>query len=564
MRYSSSFGPVFLHGLCRILPPVFAVGLLPVVLGWGGGHDPLNEWAVSVFPEPVLAAVPETARAGIVRFSHAPDDFTPWEKQTRITIHPDDLAWLEAHGLKHPYSLHSPRGQAANFILLVRAFRAESPDRIAYWSACLLHTFADEAACNHDPILHVVTYAFREGYKLDMGPAGVLDFAQVSNSAEDREAIRAMLADYAPAPLAEDPQEALVQVMLLGLAANEYMTQRGARIARTFARSASAAAVADGRRALAELGVHAIRTGVDAIATARLLADRGTIPELTPAVEREFERRSQVFLARRPLASDAVFEGLLEPFGDGPAVGVLVEPSRSMDKAYLGFGSKLLSAAIMRSLRGAGISCRLVDIREPEFPAPERMPVAVVCAGGFHHPPTVERLRRYAGQGGRILLIGGEHRGVLGELSECLGKPADARLPVTPKYGQNNADYIADLRVHFTGGLEDSLGSEPCAFLRNPDTKAGWQKPRCDYVLTGENPHVQVLARLRDGERELDIAGLLTNPQGQTIGAFLPEYLLAPYLLTDSPPLDDPSRLELDRVGCTVLLHALGRMLPRP
>ena len=540
-------------------------GLCPFAMGWGSGHDPLNKLAVEAMPPALRKTLTKEAQVSVVKRSHAPDDFTVWGKQTKVTIHPDDLAVLLAHGLKHPYALHSPKGQAANFILLVKAFQAEAPDRIAYWSACLLHTFADEGACNHDPLLHFVTYAFSQGYKMDLGKQGVLDFAQVAKTAQDRRLIQGMLADFTPSVLDADPQEAILQIMMHGLHANEFMTQRGGRIARTFSRTASTEEVKAGRTALAELGVNGIKGGLDAIWTAQQFAKRGVVPEMNPAAEKEYRARAKAFLAKRPLSSDAIFAELLEPKGNGPAVGVLVETSQSMNRGRMPFSAKYIGSAIMRTLQNAEIAYRPVDVRtldQAQLPSPESMPVAILCSGSFGHKPMVERLRAYAKAGGRILLIGGEHRNVLGELSTCLGKPAGARLPVSPKYGQNNTEYIDSLRIRFAGGLETTLGADPHAFIHNPDTKAGWQKPRCDYVLTKSGPNVRPLAQLEDGDRRLDIAGVLLDDRGRTVCAFVPEYLVSPYLLTNSPPLDDPSRPSLDAVGQKLLLHVLSGMLP--
>ena len=542
-----------------------AAGWSPFALGWGAGHDALNELATKAMPPALREALPEAARNAVVRHSHAPDDFTPWEKQSKVTVHPDDLAFLHAHGLNHPYSLHSPKGQAANFLLLVTAFRAQAPDRIAYWSACLLHTMADEAACNHDPLLHFLTYAFGGGYGLPLAKTGVLDFAQVARTAADRQIVEEMLAGFAPGLLDEDPERALVAVMLHGLRANEYMTQRGRRIARTFAADASAEEIRIGRAALAELGVHGIRSGLDAIWTARQFAAKGLHPEWTPAVEAEYQKQARAYGARRPLASDSIFDEVLAPFGDGPYVGVLVEPSQSMNRGVLPFSAKYLGAATLRALREAGLACRPLDVRSVEgggLPGPDEMAAVVVCSGGLGRKSIADGLRAYGGAGGRILLVGGEHGGLLGDLSACLAKPADARFPVSPRYGQNNADYIGALRVRFVGDLAEQTGGEPLAFVHNPDTKAGWQKPRCDYALVGARPNVRVLARLLDGERVLDIAGVLVDGQGATRFAFVPEYLVSPYLLTDSPPLVDPSRPVLDAIGRRVLLHIVRGMLP--
>jgi len=540
------------------LPAV--VGLCPSALGWGSGHDPLNRLAVEAMPPTLRQTLTKEAQASVVKLSHAPDDFTVWEKQTKVTVHPDDLAVLQAHGLKHPYALHSPKGQAANFILLVKAFQAEATERIAYWSACLLHTFADEGACNHDPLLHFVTYAFSQGYRMDLGKQGVLDFAQVAKTAEDRRVIHGMLADFTPSMLAADPQEVVLQIMMHGLHANEFMTQRGVRIARTFAKTATTEDVKAGRTALAELGVNGIKGSLDAIWTAQQFAKKSIVPELTPAVEKEYRGRAKAFLATRPLRSDAIFEGLLEPAGDGPVAGVLVEPSQSMNRGRMPFSAKYIGSAIMRTLQKAKIAYRPVDVRtldKGDLPSPDVMPVVILCSGSFGHKPMLDDLRAYAAKGGRILLIGGEHRGLLGKLSACLGKPTGARLPVSPKYGQNNTEYIAGLRIRFA----DALAIPPGPFIHNPDTKAGWQKPRCDYVLTKADPRIRVLAHLEDGDRRLDIAGVLLDDKKRTVCAFVPEYLVSPYLLTNSPPLDDPSRPTLDAVGQKLLLHVLSGML---
>jgi hypothetical protein len=564
-RFSSQTGPDFLGAIPRMSLWLALFGLPVFVLGWGGGHDPLNELAVETMPPSLRATFTGESAKAIVKYSHAPDDFTPWEKQTKVTIHPDDLAVLHAHGLKHPYSLHSPTGQAVDFILLVKAFKAKDPARAAYWSACLLHTFADEGACNHDPLLHFTTYAFTQGYHMQLGKQGVLDFAQVARTKADHDAVRALLAGFTPSPLAKEANEALVQVMLHGLQANEYMTQRGPLIARTFATEASADDIKAGRQALAELGVYGIKSGLDAIWTAWQLAREGLVPELTPAVEQDYRKRAKEFLAKRPLSSDAIYQGLLSPKADGPAVGVLVETSQSMNRAWLSFSSKYLGSAIMRALLDAGIAYRPVDVRTVDrsgLPMPADMPAVILCPGSFSHKPMVAALRAYAAQGGRILLVGGEHRGILAELSQCLGKPEGARLPVSPKYGQNNTDYIDELRVCFVGGLEKQLGTEPRAFIHNPDTKAGWQKPRCDYALVKPSPNVRALATLRDGARTFGIAGVLVDEKGSVRHAFVPEYLVSPYLLTDSPPLTDPSRPTLDDVGRTVILHVVRGMLP--
>ncbi|MDF1812478.1 MAG: hypothetical protein P1V20_09690 [Verrucomicrobiales bacterium] len=556
------------------LPPVmllvFFASLLPApeVSAWGGGHDPLNEFAVEQFPEPVREMLSPDLRRKVVEWSHAPDDFTPWEKLTKITIHPEDLAYLHSLGMKHPYSLHAPRGQAANFILLANAFREKAPERVAYWSACLLHTFSDEAAANHDPLVHYITYAFKGGYKMDLSEHGVLDFVEVTRSAEDHAVIESLLADYKPKPLGTDPHDVLVKIMLHGLEANVFLTERGARVARTFARDASATDIADGRKALAELGCYGIRSGVDAIWTAYEFAAAGTSPELTETVQKAYQEQRVAFLDQRPLLHDSAYGDLLDVPANrkGPEVGVILESSQTMNQSYLGFSTKWIMSAAMRLLRDTDTAWRPLDIRSlnPDLvPDAADMPVVMICSGGLRHDPTRRWLRAYAEKGGHILLIGGEHGGLLGGLSNALAEPADANLPVTSKYGCNNTEYIDNLRVQFVNEFADVTGDQPFRFVHNPDTKAGWQKPKCKCAILSADPQVRTLAQLVDGDRVLDIAGISPGEDGKPAHAFIPEYLVSPYLLTDGSSLVDPSRPAFDSVGSEILKVALRLLAPQ-
>jgi hypothetical protein len=43
---------------------------------------------------------------------------------------------------------------------------------------------------------------------------------------------------------------------------------------------------------------------------------------------------------------------------------------------------------------------------------------------------------------------------------------------------------------------------------------------------------------------------------------FIPEYLIAPYLLTDEPEFSNPAQPQLDRIGSKVMLTALHLLLP--
>lgn len=539
------------------------VCLVPLRLfAWGSGHDDVNKLAV----EMLRGIIPAESTANIVQWSHTPDDFTPWEKLKQFQVSPDDLAVLKAHKLDSPFSMHSPRGQAVAFILLVDAFEADDAQRIAFWSACLLHALADEAACNHDPLIHYATYAFKGGYRLKTGAGVGLDFSDVARSPEGKELVRRLAAAEALRPLPRDPDEALLAVMLSGLESNTYMTRRGSTIAASFAVGATQEQLTAAKTALAELGVHGAARGRDVIRAAKELAQRNAIPKLTPSLEAEFEKRKAAQVAARPLSDDSLYADLLKTQApeNQSAVGVLVEPSVTMNAAHFSFGAKLITASATRSMQLAGVPFRLVDVRSLEKKSaldPQQTPVLVVCAGPLNvGKANKDLLAAYATAGGRFLWIGGEHGGLLGKLSESLFKADPAMLPISSQYGQDTP--VAETaRFRFLAQFKEALGEQPYRFVHNPNTKAGWQVPRCSYLLRPAEG-VAVLTEMRLPNETLPVAGAWIGADGKAKAVFIPEYLIAPYVLSDEDTIPDLSRPTLDKVGSRILSAALTMLRP--
>ena len=154
---------------------------------WGLGHDDVNQIALDRLPVEIKALLSPDNRKDFVKDAKVPDDFTPWseyEKKKGKVITPNDLAILSKYKIKTPYALHSAKGQAVNYVLLYRALKDRDGDRIAFWGACLAHTLADEVACNHDPLIHYLTYAFKGGYGMKFGKAGMLDFGELCRTPE--------------------------------------------------------------------------------------------------------------------------------------------------------------------------------------------------------------------------------------------------------------------------------------------------------------------------------------------------------------------------------------------
>ena len=124
-------------------------------------------------PEIRNSFTPEIVKTAVQHASHYPDSFEPFLTED---IGEAALARLARARLKVRYDLHSERGAAMCFIMLVDAMREQHPGRTAHWIATLSHVIADMAACNHDPLVHTATYGWAD-WKLKL-PGGT-DFSKI-------------------------------------------------------------------------------------------------------------------------------------------------------------------------------------------------------------------------------------------------------------------------------------------------------------------------------------------------------------------------------------------------
>ena len=541
------------------------VGSSMCLSAWGPGHYDVNRIALDRFPVEIKALLSPENRKAFVKDAKVPDDFTPWseyEKKKGRVITPNDLAILSKYKIKTPYALHSAKGQAVNYVLLYRALKDRDGNRIAFWGACLAHTLADEVACNHDPLIHYLTYAFKGGYGMKFGKAGMLDFGELCRTTEGYDLALEALGPGSPKSLGKEPQEVLVEIMLHGLQANQFMSERSVLIASAFNPDAGEGALADSRFAMAELGAYGVRKWLEAITTAwALINESKPVPVLTPELLADYKARHTKFVAARPLSSDALYAPWLKLQTDPniPAIGVVVEPSTTMNKGGLSFGGRLIASAIFRELHKSKIPFRVIDAREPEIKLDKRSTsVAILCSGKLQNDKLVQAINNYTDAGGKLLIIGGEHKGLLGPLSQALIKADPDTLPVTTEYGQNNLDHIDQQSVYFCGPLAKSTGEQAYPFIHNPDTKAGWQKPKCPYWFKSNfTSDIKPLARIELNGKSKVVAAVY-RPAGKGRFAFLPEYLMAPYLLSDKPKFSNPARPQLDRISSTVLSTTLN------
>jgi len=401
---------------------------------------------------------------------------------------------------------------------------------------------------------------------MDMGEGIGVDFADVAKTKEGAAVIQGLLKAVQIKPVEGNSRQVLLKVMLSGIEGNAYMTQRGSRIAASYAEGAPDAVRRESVTAMAELGVKGIEESLDVFLSAWKNARQEKCPELDDLIEKEYQVAAAELGRQRPLRDDSLFTELLDSTTkQQPFVGALVEPSISMNQAKLGFSSKLITASAVRTMRNRGVPCRLLDIRALEgdgLPDCKTMPLLFICAGSFNVSKSVKtQLQKYTESGGKLLWIGGEHKDQLGALSKVMQRADSALLPVSDKYGKDSPA-LKKAVITFRSDFKKALGDREYRFTHNPNTKAGWQKPVCSYIINGKDESIVPLAELKVDESVMTIAAAGKNSDGVDQSIFLPEYLVSPYLLSDETSIKDPSQPVLDSVGTKLLLTSINILIP--
>jgi len=566
MRYEASCVSTPLRWAFVAVFGALAEFAMPCCMAWGSGHDLVNAAAYDRMPSELRDSLPAETKERLAKWSHAPDDFTLWDKLGgKCPLGESDMQYLLARKMPYPYAMHKAEGQAFAVISLAKAFQVRDFEKAAYWMACLLHVMADESACNHDPLLEYMLCAFKD-YGVEMGQGAGFDVSELKKTPEGRKVLDEALRKpfKAPEP-GEPPETALQEILLQGLHGNAFLTRRGGVIAASYAKGANEEALQKARTALAEIGVEGMDRGLFAICSAWAWAKAGRIPDFDEAAAKAYAKGKGDFVARRPLSDDALFAPLLAASGTAfPCVGVIVEPSVSMDEAAMSFSSKYIAASIMRSLAKEGMPCSLVDLRslsKGEAPSPEKIPVMAFCSGPLNfQPEAMKALNSYVAAGGKLLCIGGEHKGLLGPVSASLSPMPVELLPVSYKYGCKS-ESLPRTTVILKGVALAGAPSAELRFVRDPNTKIGWQQPKCRYMAAARKG-VEAFATLKIDGREFDVAVVERREDGSYGSAFVPEYLVAPFLLSERADLSKPEEPELDPVARRIVLNALEKQAP--
>ncbi|MDF1754246.1 MAG: hypothetical protein P1U89_15785 [Verrucomicrobiales bacterium] len=566
-RPTASCLPILLLTIILIVFPANDAG------AWGSGHDDVMREVIERLPVELRDSfTPEITKEAIHHQSHYPDNFDPF---LAADVGENAVARLTEARVTKRYDLHSERGMAMAFIMLVEALKVGDAARTALWISAYSHVIADMAASNHDPLVHTATYAWAD-WKLKL-PGGNGDFSQLRSlldlagvahdPAGGEAAFEKAIDQLHLEDKGEEPRDLLLEIMLYGQSGADFCASRGVGVlegAVGWVDRKDPAARELLWKNLGELGAWAVVRTVRDVEIALRYAKADRKIELTTEIEAAHRENVARFLAGRKIEDDALFAPLLRDIDseEGPVTGIVFEPCWAMNGAALGFAGRVQSAAIARTWQQSEKPYATFDLREAiayGFPSPDKMPQLVVVAPSFHSYHSLKadvfdrHIQDYLAAGGRVLWICGTGQPASGAFasfrSAMKRDDAKSKLPVP------DGDFIG-AEVHLAG-LD-----QPVSTIAHPaTTKAGWHQPFCPWTF-----------KLEGRDDLLPLATLKTEGVSPVVGAIdvagrralLPVYSVTPYLFEGEGGPVSPHQPALGSTGAAFLEAALEVLATAP
>ena len=527
--------------------------------GWGMGHATQSKMVFDGLPKEIKDFFPADLQKEIIQhWCHYPDEAQFFDEKL---LGKEALETIKAMKLiKGDRNLHSDVNVAACFVLLEKAFIEKDTKHAAVWMGSIIHTIGDDD-CHVGQPSWAGDMARYKGVK---HADGVGELSSMESSELRQNMLKKAMEDFKPQSLGDDPDKVVSQLLLLAYTSMGDGSTKGCRISSTYNYGEKGVPSEDGLVAMAELGALGAKEAINAILTAWEFAKQNKKVELTDDLIKKTRPDIDKYLESKPLSQDSVYDGTLDSSPKGPAVGVLLDPSKCMGDSRFGFTACVYLAQAMRTLKEASVAYLPLDARKVEkdgLPAADKMPVLFLLSGGYEFQQQ-PYMAKYIKDGGKIIWVGGRDSGLLGKLSASL-KPADPKLlPVGRDYEdakKEGAKAVARVSVKFLGELADPLGKEPRKFVNDPNL-AGWDTPHCNDQIVPSDESVKPLIAVTDGTDTMNIGAVVTE-DGKARHVFLPQYVLLPFVLSDDQTIDF-ARPTFDSVGKKILLTSVRMLAP--
>jgi hypothetical protein len=538
--------------------------------GWGAGHDDVQNLINENLPAAIKSRfTPEQLKKLVKHYSHYPDDFSKFDKDE---VGEYALEILKEFDVDKRYDLHKVKGRTAAFKLLVETFKRKDYDRSIIWMGALGHALADEAASNHDPIIHFTTYHLWN-YNLDTGKdiklkkfSKWLDIHGTARDPEGKKVFYASMEDYQPKIISESPEETIID---LNVKADcifpNLMGQQGSKILRGIKNGEIDNDPVFRKKLfsiMTELGSVSAAYTIDLIYTADAYATQGkNIVFNKKAVFKTIHDKEREYVKNKPL-NCGVYRENFKFDQKKPKLGIIIEPFYSFNNGQISALWKYVAPALARKLTEKNIAYQVVDLRnmiKNGLPSPDKLPVCIFSSGGYNGYIGLEKKKMdkafsdYINKGGKLIWIGGLNISKALEMDKYLEKVGGKIDGKYYNYSGVANDEIAKCKLEITKDFSPKLARE-YPFVNNPVTKAGWCKPPCRFILKKYDTLYMILDYKG---KKIPVAGKFGNI------IFIPEYAISPYLFDNKYNLKEMDRPSLDQFSANLLLTAIDKFIKK-
>ena len=559
-----------------VLAAVAAVGLTaaPSAWAWGGGHDTVGRCILKKLPPEWQAKFRSEWTQAYAHATHLPDNGDP------KLFKPEELAWLCANAGMNTkqltHLLHDGAPVYGEIERLVHAIRTGDDYSAFIYLASLSHAIADGAACNHDPIIHVMTYTWSvegapQGNGLPVlpktGRSLPVDFSFAESDADTKAVLaRRLEALVVPDPPADITYERLFDLVnrwhVISMECNNQNSQRIIEAGAKWIAKGDVEAKREAADALCNLGLWAVERTLYVFKAAQIIAarpDETTVPMEKLNGILASRSTNEVEILRRPMANDSFARPYFAEPGRPSRVRVMYSPIDHMAGSVFSACSRAIGCQIVGSLKKLrpGLNASLMDAREfaRDGLDPKVTPVIVVFRRffgwrGFDAKGFERRLRAFAQAGGKVIWINGEPPDYL------IGKDAlKALRDVNRKDGYCDPKFPVPLKDILTASVAwvGPGGKREWKYVHTPNNTAGWHwegSPQW-YDESALPKDAVKLTEFRAPGKAL-VSGILCGSC-----AHIPLNMVYPHCITDDRPQLDPFCLRLDSAGEAMMLSLL-------
>lgn len=541
---------------------VCAVGGAGRACAWDVEHDEVAQLTGEFLPREMKAFFDFDDFGILLANCHAPD-MIHWPMadgkrryatldEVSAHVGAADAAVLKGLGFDCAQWFHAPKAKGALIGLLARAFGRGDHRTAAYYLAVLTHTYADESALNHPPILQFVQYSKFSGVeypnrKVEPGAKNVFGFRSDGYIVHRA---RQLLADFAPqAP--DGPFDAVVLDFVADtIRQSAYAAEKEGLIA--FAPRPVA------QEALAELVAMQIRTLVTMAWTAWVRrAPDAALPG--PDFDDAYRAAVDGIIPTVDPSRQFVFDGLFDLSQNPPnlkgTVALVCEAYTAPTFSALAYVGRMLGASAARTLRDHGWAVNpisLYDIRKPgALPDPQSDVRLLLIAGvsgrryngSFRGPPPdiAATLKAWREAGGRLIYVAGDDPFDITGFGDILDLRDNREVPASEAWADDLGGDWTQMSVTWGGRTYPQKRSA---------NVNGFTKPVCRYAVK-EAAGVEPLARFHGGGNDFCVAAR----RGHV--TWLPSYLLMPFVFSDDTTADWAA-LRLDSFAAPFFLSILS------